>query len=660
MNLQDNQRIYSILRRGFFPGEKSLLSDVGIYLRSNDITPKQFNYTKLKPMFDDLSEICELESYQKDPGAPLIWSVTLKDRPDLLVPLEKNSDNIRICLGDSDDPKDMVIFFGSDKDSEDQKNASEKEGTRKASSPQESSGTIRKEFETEADPLSSEEARPTAGHRKSPAEILAETGRLVISTDSRQQKTYSGSQIPEERKDDELPFNLDSLDLSEEWGDEPYRDELPESFDLDHFFFSETVQSFFNRDATGSFKAPLNSSLFKSIQADYEKAKNEGDIFYNSKAGIYQIPLSLTSIEGHPMMMKVCESTVSYGKPWIVKYAGSIRPNRENASSEKPYEALFKFAYLGRVSEFLRQLAQHVEPERWSFQEEGEDYGILLQYIQYTFFRLKQQDKVYIAEDKSFAAFNTGLQSSSLGDDVFAFFVANNLEGSHPWKFECFCSNDSGDVNERHCYKQMVNEFREPLPATYFSEFSDLFFNPEWIVRPSADHIFKSNCARLPFEFLRKECYWNPKANDLLNQITQCEDNDLRQDLFHQLGDVITESNDLFCVLNERLSGALDRALKRVRRNYKWAVPCFFPYRNAMGMMLPLSFSPSAPPSVVLLCERTKSNEYIGHTILTLPMAYINARLISRPGNDWLTLDQVSAQDAFSSSDLDDEDNGNG
>ena len=117
---------------------------------------------------------------------------------------------------------------------------------------------------------------------------------------------------------------------------------------------------------------------------------------------------------------------------------------------------------------------------------------------------------------------------------------------------------------------------------------------------------------------------------------------------------MICNDFDLYALLNERLDSALKRTLKRVRRNWKLAVPCFFPTRNVMSMMLPIAFKPTGDPELVLVCERTRSGDYLGQTILTLPMAYVDARLLCRPGSEWLNTQRILRSD--DDWDLDDED----
>ena len=41
------------------------------------------------------------------------------------------------------------------------------------------------------------------------------------------------------------------------------------------------------------------------------------------------------------------------------------------------------------------------------------------------------------------------------------------------------------------------------------------------------------------------------------------------------------------------------------------------------------------------MVQRMESGNYQGQTILTLPQAYLDARLVCRPDSDWLRVDTV-------------------
>ena len=517
MTAKDKLHIYDLLLTNYSVGDRVTLSAVGNFLRSHDITPISMGYEKLLNFFEDLSEICTLDSVQPRPGVPLVWYVTLLPRP---------------------------------------------------------------EFEE------------------------AEDADTEVSAVAFQAET----------------------------------DNLPPHMGADQVFFPINLQNILSDNLSGRQGTRATPELLAQVNQDYLTARAENKIYHDTARDNYMFPLSTPAANGTRLVMSIGLSTTQGRCPWIVRFIGPDFDNRffAPARSTKPGDALRNFAYLGNLSAFLHSLAEHVQEEPWNFSGDADDYTILVQYINYTFYRLQMQEKVCIAEDGSFAAFNTGLQSRRLGEDVFAYFVPNAEGESSPWKFSCFCSSDSNDPGERYAYKNMFGAFKEPEPATYFSKITDLLFDPLCEVRLSSDHIFKDNCDRLPMDFLRRECAWNPQAAALLDEIENAPDARRRKELFGELGEAIENDPDLFSSMHERLSGALARTIKRVRRNYKLAVPCFFPTRNVMSMMLPISFTATGDPSLVLVCERTMRGDYLGQTILTLPMAYIDARLLCRPGSEWL------------------------
>jgi len=79
---------------------------------------------------------------------------------------------------------------------------------------------------------------------------------------------------------------------------------------------------------------------------------------------------------------------------------------------------------------------------------------------------------------------------------------------------------------------------------------------------------------------------------------------------------------------------------KRVYRNYKTAVPQFYRDKGGAGCMqllLPLCLEDPGKADLALAIEKNEAgNAYRGSTVLTLDMAYNNARLLARPDTEWL------------------------
>ena len=69
--------------------------------------------------------------------------------------------------------------------------------------------------------------------------------------------------------------------------------------------------------------------------------------------------------------------------------------------------------------------------------------------------------------------------------------------------------------------------------------------------------------------------------------------------------------------------------------NYKTAVPQY--YRGRIQLLIPICLvSESTPDLALVVSKNDAGTQYLGHTCLTLDMAYNNARLIARPDSAWL------------------------
>ena len=90
--------------------------------------------------------------------------------------------------------------------------------------------------------------------------------------------------------------------------------------------------------------------------------------------------------------------------------------------------------------------------------------------------------------------------------------------------------------------------------------------------------------------------------------------------------------------LQTPLTGAVNLAIKRVRRNYKTAIPQFYRRENGPGqlqLLLPLCLTRPDHADLALAVYR-QGQVYVIVTNLPLDMAINNARLIARPDMEWL------------------------
>ena len=87
-----------------------------------------------------------------------------------------------------------------------------------------------------------------------------------------------------------------------------------------------------------------------------------------------------------------------------------------------------------------------------------------------------------------------------------------------------------------------------------------------------------------------------------------------------QISSIISEGSKIFIRIQNSIKDAVDFACKRVRWNYRTAIPLHCHWCNRMALMPQLTLA-----DVTLVVELAPSGCYQGQTILTLTQAYIDA-----------------------------------
>lgn len=88
-------------------------------------------------------------------------------------------------------------------------------------------------------------------------------------------------------------------------------------------------------------------------------------------------------------------------------------------------------------------------------------------------------------------------------------------------------------------------------------------------------------------------------------------------------------------MLSNVLHGTIADAQRRVKRNYKTAIPQY--YKGKLQLLLPLCLKTKATADLALVIEK-ENGVYRASTCLTLDMAVNNARLIAKPDDEWLKI----------------------
>lgn len=275
-----------------------------------------------------------------------------------------------------------------------------------------------------------------------------------------------------------------------------------------------------------------------------------------------------------------------------MSYRDLVTQHRDQSSDE----VFAHFGFAGYEDETwetpYQKLADLAKPEDWNFQRPefrlpNRRFPILMNYLNYTFRRIQEQEKIVYSDGNDRACFNTGLQTP-LEKDIYATFFRNRHAQNRrqpDWNLYGFFDS----------YSKALTDFR-PLPeiATYIDIARDLVFDTRYSIEVNYEHLFNDNRDRLPN---------------------------------------VLKDNPRLAI--SALEGALRLLKKRVNRNYRLAIPHW--YRGRIQLLLPLNLTNEREADLALVAEKDQSAPlYRIKTVLTMAMAYVNARLITTPDRDWL------------------------
>ncbi|MDR2381248.1 MAG: DUF3825 domain-containing protein [Bifidobacteriaceae bacterium] len=247
------------------------------------------------------------------------------------------------------------------------------------------------------------------------------------------------------------------------------------------------------------------------------------------------------------------------------------------------------------------ELADLAQPEQWESEpaSPGRPFRVLRNYVSNTFRRAESQGRVAGTEydGQQMTAFNTGLVTPHY-EAIYALFTPNQRSEAAPRFLRSFCAESDSRLMPFH---------RLPQRATYFDNPADLLYDTRLELRVQVDHIVNVNGERFPAS--------------------------LHEDARRRA---------------ESLRRAIDHAKFRVEQNYKTAIPQFYwPPPGDDGrlqLLLPLCLQDLSRADLALSIDKV-GEVYRAATVLTLGMAYNNARLIARPDREWLV--PTGSDDAY-------------
>ena len=235
---------------------------------------------------------------------------------------------------------------------------------------------------------------------------------------------------------------------------------------------------------------------------------------------------------------------------------------------------------------FLEDLAEMAIPEKWNynFYQSKQQHPILKSYIEKTYERLRQERKVITHANK--VLFNTGLINPYFKE----IYVLGESDPDYPQRV---INARPILEHDRIIFETFKNE--KPQMASFFTNITDVVFDTNLEVNTDDIHIIDDNFERIPPEYQQMK------------------------------------KSQIFALFQ----AAIEFSRIMARRNYKLIVPQYYMGKIQFLMPIYLSGEFSGTPDCALVLEKL-GNVYRGNTILTLDMAYQNARLIAQPDTTWL------------------------
>ncbi len=259
---------------------------------------------------------------------------------------------------------------------------------------------------------------------------------------------------------------------------------------------------------------------------------------------------------------------------------------------------LFDFAYIPTWYEQLHDLSEMAIPEPWSFkrpafQSVNDETPILERYIHQVFSKLaidynnappEELNRIMYIRNE-FCCFHTGLFTESYQPIYMCFDRNKKQDTLKPWYFKGFVTQDSPRLRYIHPL---------PLKPSFPTDSATAFYQPDWDIRVHTNHILKDdeNRMRLPAQIRDN---WN---------------------------------------LPLLLETAVEMARRKAMLDWSIVVPQVF--QGRIQYLLPIYMTNPDKPDLAMTLSLMEGY-YIGHTCLTLQMAYQNARMLYRPTVKWLT-----------------------
>ena len=370
------------------------------------------------------------------------------------------------------------------------------------------------------------------------------------------------------------------------------------------------------------------------LNASYTAAQESGNfgVIANERDAERQFALfpleGYASIEGGRVFVKMEKNKAPLGKKWYGAFILSEEALKDELLSFSTFHVgYFSFGGLGEANWFFNSLAAHAMNENWKWSGANSVYDqpILKSYLEFTYYRLLDEDAKIEDEEKKkivhYAGkvyFNSGLLDRNFRQIIIV-AQEQTVEKEYPVVGLCrweLLSNLSAHSHSEQEIARVFHPSELPALAKYFEDCSQVVFDARYSIQMNDNHIFEDGVARGRLPKYQAE-YERVKGNEM-------------------------EKDLLLARIARDFDSACERARLMAERNYKLAVPQFWKETGEIQFLLPIYLGEreeAESPQCALVLSLDKSGRrpyYRGETILTLDMAYNNTRLIAKPDVFWL------------------------
>lgn len=364
------------------------------------------------------------------------------------------------------------------------------------------------------------------------------------------------------------------------------------------------------------------------------------------------VKIGLSDTQGQEILAYVCQQP---GRKWSTVYVGA-RP-QVLAILESYHIGYLNFRNFRQANEFICTIHDILLPgEQWGFSRAEENpalvrrctrYQILESYLRHTFAKLMLEynkpssdnyGKIVFSTDGKYCYFNTGLLTK-YAQDLYLTGEVHGMKDSGVFT----CDNPRFVDSKIELVKSYDFAQRDidpgPGVASFYKSVSEIVYDPSITIdftESKLEHIIDDGIRRGRF----------PKKYTI-----------------SQTGKPVPPWS-----LAQMLNNSIKIACMMAQRNFKYVIPQYRPagveyvggkkvvYEGQIQFLMPIYLSADyfSPPDFALVLSR-RDGFYVPETILLLPWAYNNARILCKPDNSWLTPSAISAEDLLLAEEDDEE-----